>query len=425
MLRVSRRKGRVNTLQAPPIAVISFLLSLFLIMAPTHVSAQSEFRQFLDTAYRRHTNFEGSLDALHEFDRNGLSPEDQLSYDLFEWYLEDQAFYRPILLGDLHPSEVPYDQLLMHHTTTTLSAEVLFDILSAEVTANRHAVNDLLESLEIDGDSMIERMAVVGELGIQKTVNGNVSVVDEMQGYVDTAEKALREHFACFPADPIVVAYVPGLSSLAGLRMGSKAQGRPNQVQILPGRDGVPYYLRMTIAHHEAFPGHYVQEHNQQLLAHLPEFRLKGGFRAYGEAWALYGEQLAWDVGLYESVDPLHKLGFVESRLWRSSLAMMDVAVNGLGCSSDDAQTFLLETLGIDEAGARDRINRMIEDPGAATSSYTGYLCYLAFRERMHVALGDAFRLIDFHSLVLETGPAPMEILEQIIDEYIEMSVRN
>jgi uncharacterized protein (DUF885 family) len=267
---------------------------------------------------------------------------------------------------------------------------------------------------------MADRMAVVHEIGLRRTINAGVAVTDEMQAYVDAAAEALAKHFACYPADPVVVVPVPGILSASGVRMGSAAQERPNQVQIRPGRDGVPYYLRLTIAHHEAYPGHYVQEYNQEQLSHLPDFRRYGNYRAYGEAWALYGEQLAWDVGLFDSADPLHKLGFVESKLWRSTIALTDVGLNSRRWSRNDAVDFLIQMLGMDDVDARTRVDRMLEDPGAATASYTGYLCYMAFRDHMRSALGDAFRLLDFHRLVLETGPAPMEILERVVMAYVE-----
>ena len=213
---------------------------------------------------------------------------------------------------------------------------------------------------------------------------------------------------------------VTNLLSVAGFRHGSEAQGRPNQVQIKPGRDGVPYYLRLTIAHHEAFPGHYVQEHHQDQLTDLPEFRQKGGFRAYTESWALYAEQLSYDIGLFETADPLHRLGFVESKLWRSTHALADVCLNGMGWTVDQAVALLTETLDLSSLDAQTRVTRMIEDPGAATASYTGYLYLIRFRDEAMEALGDSFEWASFHDVILETGPAPMEILATVVSDYID-----
>ena len=389
-------------------------------LAPSPIAwADTDFNQFLDAAYRKHYDFEASLEVLRSHDREALSPEDRLSYDLFEWYLEDQALVRSVVMGEVAKSDVPYERWLGHYTTTSLLPSELYEILSSEVRDNRAEVDRLFSVLAIEGDSMTERMAVVAQIGLQKTAEMGRAVSDEMQEYVDTAAVMMKPHFALYPIDPVIVTPVPGLLSVAGFRKGSEAQGRPNQVQILPGRDGVPYYLRLTIAHHEAFPGHYVQEYIQGQLTGLPQFRSQGGFPAYTEAWALYAEHLAQDVGLFEERDPLFELGIAESKLWRSSKALTDVGLNGMGWSLDKAHTFLSEALDVDESEAHAMVGPMIENPGAATASYTGYICYVSFRERMEAALGDAFRLVDYHCVVLENGPMPMKILERVIDDYI------
>jgi len=37
----------------------------------------------------------------------------------------------------------------------------------------------------------------------------------------------------------------------------------------------------------------------------------------------------------------------------------------------------------------------------------------------MQRALGEAFRLIDFHDLVLQAGPVPMLFLNRIVEGYL------
>ena len=396
------------------------LLGLCAVATVAQASTQTDFRSFLDEEYRKHYDYEEGLERLRQYDREGLSIEDRLSYDLFEWYLEDQAFIRVLAMGDLEASDVPYEAWLRHYTTTEYSADEIFRILSIQVEENAARVAELFEEISIPGSTMAGRMAVVAQIGREKTAEAGMAVFDEMQAYVDAAAEDLKPYFDRYPTDPIVVTPVPGLLSAAGMRMGSEAQGRPNQVQIRPGPDGVPYYLRMTIAHHEAYPGHYLQESIQQQLTDLPEFRRKGGFTAYNESWALYGEQLAWDVGRYEGADPLHVLGFVESKLWRSTKALTDVGLNGMGWSPEDARAFLVERLGVGDAQAGQIVASMIENPGAATASYMGYVSCIMFRERMRTELGDDFRLLDYHRVVVENGPMPMEILERVVDQYLE-----
>ena len=48
-----------------------------------------------------------------------------------------------------------------------------------------------------------------------------------------------------------------------------------------------------------------------------------------------------------------------------------------------------------------------------------GELKLLELRERATRELGGKFALKEFHSLVLETGSVPLEILERQVDSYI------
>jgi len=389
------------------------------IAARLAAGCDAEFAQFLDAAYRRHTDFEASLDQLRTFDREALSVADRLSYDLFAWYLEDQAFARSVFLGTVSLEEVPYERWLRHYTTTSLSPSDLYALLSDEVARNGAQVRSLFAVLGLEEDSMAARWAAVDRLGIEKTVDQGRAVSDVMQEHIDAAGEALRPHFGLYPTDPVIVTPVPGILSIASLRMGSAAQRRPNQVQILPGRDGVPYFLRWTVTHHEAFPGHYVQESVQRLLTHLPAFRTQGGFAAYTEAWALYGEQLAWDVGLFEGEDPLYALGFFHSKARRAATALADVGIHAMGWSLDRAHALLVEAVGLDLSEAQDIVARLLQSPGAATASYAGYLSFVALREKAERALGETFRLVDYHRWVLEEGPMPMEILGREVDRHL------
>ena len=379
----------------------------------------ASFEAFADAAYRKHSGFTQSLETLRAYDRSALTPDERLSYDILEWVLEDQAFHRPILLGDRPASDVAYDEWIRHHTTLDISPEELYERLQHEVVRTQELVEDLFTSLGIEALSMAERMVEVHARGIAMTQEQGLAVSEEMQRYVDRAADAMRDSFGLYPNEPIVVTPVPGMISIAGFRAGSEAQGRPHQVQIEPGPNGVPYYLRKTVSHHEGFPGHYVQESVAWQVEDLPYFRTQVGSRAYGEGWALYGEQLAWESGLFDDADPLHLLGFVESQLWRSARALADVGLHAMGWSEERVEEFLIANLGVDSIKARAMIEGYRASPGAAVDSSAGFLTYMRLRARLADAAGTEFRIVDFHRLALEQGPMPMEILERLIDAAI------
>jgi len=399
--------------------VSAVLLTILLAVSLSTIAQDAEFLQFLNDAYRRHSGFQESLNTLRAFDRDVLSPKDQCSYDLFEWFLEDQIFYQPVALGDVSANDVTYERLLEHYTTTQWTASELYELLENDVASSLSAVEDIHSQLGITAASMSVRRVEAEQMSTQRASQPGVAVAAEMQAYVDTAQTSMAQYFSMYPTDGVVVTQVPGILSIAGFRWGSSALGRPHQVQIAPGRDGVPYHLRRTVSYHEAFPGHYVQESWQKQLSDLPEFRQKWGFRAYNEAWALYAEQLAWDCGLYLDADLLQIWGFIDSKLCRASFALCDLGLHAMSWSQEQAVSLLVDRLGIGESEAIERIDRFLDYPGAATDAYAGFACLVRLRTRMQEALGQNFRLVDFHDLVLQTGPTPMSILTELVEAFI------
>jgi len=259
----------------PPRSTIEILLLIPLGVPGLAVPGQTGFVEFLDIEYRKHSDFEGSLCALREIDREELSRDDQLSYDLFEGYLQDQIFFKPIALGNLLATAVSYDRLLRHYTTTDVPARELFALPSDDVASPLAQVHEILTRLGISEGSMASKRAEAEAMSDTRATTTGQAVSAEMQGYVNEAQLTLAQHFSAYPEVRTVVTQVPGILSFASFRWGSENQGRPNQAQIAPGRDGVPFHLRRTVSYHEAFPGHYVQEFGQRRLVNLPEFRRK------------------------------------------------------------------------------------------------------------------------------------------------------
>ena len=58
--------------------------------------------------------------------------------------------------------------------------------------------------------------------------------------------------------------------------------------------------------------------------------------------------------------------------------------------------------------------------PGQATAYKVGMMKILDLRELARRELGDQFDLRDFHDVVLKNGAVPLDILERIVDDYIE-----
>ena len=80
------------------------------------------------------------------------------------------------------------------------------------------------------------------------------------------------------------------------------------------------------MSYHEGVPGHHLQISIAQESKDIPTLRKLGFFSAYSEGWALYAEQLAGELGVYDH-DPLGR-GLVRAVLilWLILLLLLSLA---------------------------------------------------------------------------------------------------
>jgi uncharacterized protein (DUF885 family) len=69
-------------------------------------------------------------------------------------------------------------------------------------------------------------------------------------------------------------------------------------------------------------------------------------------------------------------------------------------------------------------VERQIVNPGQACAYKLGQLEILGLRERARRRLGGRFDLRRFHTAVLEHGAVPLEMLERVVEGWIESELR-
>jgi len=72
------------------------------------------------------------------------------------------------------------------------------------------------------------------------------------------------------------------------------------------------------------------------------------------------------------------------------------------------------------EADCTDSINRYIVMPSQATAYKVGRLKILELRETAKKSLGDKFDICQFHEVVLSNGSVPLDVLEELVDQWIK-----
>jgi uncharacterized protein (DUF885 family) len=179
-----------------------------------------------------------------------------------------------------------------------------------------------------------------------------------------------------------------------------------------------------TLAYHEGIPGH----HFQIAIAigmeaeGLPLYRKIPMFTAYTEGWALYAEQVAWELGFQK--DPYDNIGRLQAELFRGVRLVVDTGIHHKRWSREQAIDYRLKNTGMAESNVISEIERYIVMPCQATSYKVGMMKILEIRADAKHRLGDKFSLSEFHDVVLKNGAVPLDILARIVDDYVNEKLK-
>ena len=167
-----------------------------------------------------------------------------------------------------------------------------------------------------------------------------------------------------------------------------------------------------SLTHHEAIPGHVWEgEYSQK----LPLVRSLLSFGAFSEGWALYAEQLADELGVYDD-DPAGRLGYLNSIAFRACRLVVDTGLHHKRWTRQQARDYFLAQTGNPEES---EVDRYCSWPGQATSYEVGHQAINRERERARVALGPRYDLKDFNSAVVAGGNVPMDVLALNVADYV------
>jgi len=316
-----------------------------------------------------------------------------------------------------------YAERLQNYTTTDLSADQI------------HQIG--LDNVERIHGLMRKIMADVGFEGSLQDFFQHLRSSDEF--YYDTREAYLAdvdsklaamtaklpEFFNTLPKAPLVIKPVEAFREKSA---GKAFYNGPAPDGSRPGTYYVNLYnLRSmskteleALAYHEGLPGHHLQRTIQTELGDLPPFRRFGGWTAYTEGWGLYSEELGKDMGFYQ--DPYSDFGRLGMELWRAARLVVDTGIHHKRWSREEAIQYLTDNTPNPEGDIRKAIERYIVYPGQATAYMIGKLKILELRKRAQDDLGDKFTMGGFHDVVLESGPVPLDILEERVDAWIASS---
>ena len=295
-----------------------------------------------------------------------------------------------------------------------------------EVARISVAMDTILQQQGYKQGSVGERMVALNEeprfLYEDSTV-GREELLSDINGYITEMTTKMAPVFKTTPSYQVEVKAFPVEvqdGAPGGQYTSPAVDGSKPGIYWINLRDmkANPKFGLKTLTYHEANPGHHWQIALNLDQAELPFLRRIAPYNAYAEGWALYSEQVAFELGMYEN-DPFGNLGRLQAELFRAVRLVVDTGLHDKRWTREQAISYMSEQTGTAESDVIAEIERYMAWPGQALGYKLGMLKILSLREQAEKRLGDNFDLAEFHDVVLLNGAVPMAVLSRNVNHWL------
>ncbi|NNM77885.1 DUF885 family protein [Sphingomonas sp. ID1715] len=305
--------------------------------------------------------------------------------------------------------------------TAPFTGEEIHRIGLEQVAEISGRIDAILKSQGMSQGSVGERLVALNKRPDQvfpNTDEGKLALVATLNAQIAAMTKRLLEAFATVPKGEVVARRVPPAiqSGAPGGYYESAPLDRSRPASYFINlRDTFdrPKFGLATLSYHEAVPGHHLQGSLALENTGIPLIRRRSYFSGYGEGWALYAEQLADEMGVYED-DPLGRVGYLQSLLFRATRLVVDSGLHVKRWSREQATDYFMATTGIARNRSQNEIDRYTVWPGQACSYKLGHTVWVRLRDEAKQRQGSRFDLKAFHD-VLTVGAMPLSVLERVV----------
>ena len=170
---------------------------------------------------------------------------------------------------------------------------------------------------------------------------------------------------------------------------------------------------------HEGYPGHMYQHTYFKQQKNIPTVRYLIDYNGYSEGWATYVE---WNGYKYAPVEDKTLLEYksLNDRLTAVFICLMDIGIHYDGWDYDDYVDYWKNNFGeVSEDTMLEQYNLFIETPTNYLQYYLSGFLFQDLYNKAEEELGEKFSSVDFHDVILSTGPSSFDILEKQVDSFI------
>jgi uncharacterized protein (DUF885 family) len=319
-----------------------------------------------------------------------------------------------------------YAAALKATTTTSLTPDEVHKIGLDQGTEISARIDGLLKAKGLSQGTVGERLAGLYKDPAQlfpNTDEGKAAAIAFCNDRLAAIRPRLPSRFKRLPPYAFEVRRVPPdleAGAASAFSQGPALDGsRPGLVYFnLHDTAEWPKWTLSTTVFHEGLPGHQLEGGLALSNKSLPLIRKTVSFSSYAEGWALYAEQLADEMGMYDD-DPLSRIGYLHGQLFRAGRCVVDTGIHHLGWSREKAVEYFVALEGDAPGFATREVERYCATPGQACSYKLGHTTWIRARARAEKALGARYDIKDFHEAGLGCGRVPLEVLDSVVDGWI------
>ena len=338
------------------------------------------------------------------------------THDAGVWKLKDGGEY--------------YVDSILNWTTSTQPPAEIHQMGLDVVKSYSGRIDEIMKQHGMTSGSVGQRLRAMyadPKFRYPNTDEGKDKLLADLNVKVKAVRAKLPQYFGTLPKADVVIKRIPKYTEASqpgGYYQPPSLDGKRPGTYYINLRDTaeVPSWTLPTLTYHESIPGHHLQGSIQQENS-LPLIRKISFYSAYLEGWALYAEQLADEMGMYDN-DPFGRIGYLHDAMFRGVRLVVDTGMHAMRWSREQAVKYYTDTLGDPEASAVTEVERYCVWPGQACSYMLGKLTILRLRDKAKAALGARFDIHQFHDAILLCGAVPLTVLETVVDNYIKSKQR-
>ena len=252
-----------------------------------------------------------------------------------------------------------YAWALRAGTTTRMTPEEIHQRGQEELRALQSEMDGILKKQGMSQGTVGERMTALGKqerFRFEESDAGRAKLMSFLNARVADMRTRLPRAFATLvPGNFEIKRMAPEVEPGA-----PGAYGGPGTIDgKVPGKFWINMhtmsvfttYNTPTLTYHESLPGHVWQG---EYTFKLPLVRSLLAFNAYSEGWALYAEQLANELGVYDE-DPFGRLGYLQSIAFRACRLVVDTGLHAKRWTRKQAIDWFASTNGSSVRGGHRR----------------------------------------------------------------------